>query len=254
MSNHEHESSRSPAGDISLDRAWQQLSDEQPPPALDAAIIAAAHKSIQDHDEQAQVIRASRQYRNWLTRWQPLAAAAAVAGLAFVLVQSLPLDRDVAPTIRIEEPSPNAATAQKELHSPPAGEASDAKAVQPGESAAAPEPRAAADSALTQAVVPAPAASAPAAAEFDQFDQRQEATSKASGGIASAEVAAPAQERRRNDQLPLTVADRAARIAGLYASGDTAGAEAALREFRAVDPDADTYLPDSLRDWARTVE
>ncbi|MBK7903873.1 MAG: hypothetical protein IPJ97_13775, partial [Proteobacteria bacterium] len=230
MSNHEHESSRSPAGDISLDRAWQQLSDEQPPPALDAAIIAAAHKSIEDHDEQAQVIRASRPYRNWLTRWQPLAAAAAVAGLAFVLVQSLPLDRDVAPTIRIEEPLPNAATAQKELHSPPAGEASDAKAVQPDESAAAPEPRATADSALTQAVVPAPAASAPSAAEFDH-DQRQEATAKASGGIASAEVAAPAQERRRNDQLPSSVADRAARIAAIYASGDTAGAEAACVNF-----------------------
>ena len=45
MSNHEREGSRSPAGDDALDRVWQQVSDEQPPPALDAAIIAAAHKS-----------------------------------------------------------------------------------------------------------------------------------------------------------------------------------------------------------------
>ncbi len=222
-------------------------------------------------------IRASRPYRNWLTRWQPLAAAAAVAGLAFVLVQSLPLDRDVAPTIRIEEPLPSAATAQKELHSPPAGEASDAKAAQTNKSAAVPEPRAAADGALTQAVAPAPAASAPSAAvpapvttatttdvadaaaratgmSAAEVDRRQEATSKASGGISSAEVAAPARERRQNAQVPLSTEDRTARIAALYAAGDTAGAEAALREFRAVDPDADTYLPDSLRDWARTVE
>ena len=40
----------------------------------------------------------------------------------------------------------------------------------------------------------------------------------------------------------------------LYAAGDIASAAEALREFRAVDPDADTYLPESLRDWARTVE
>ena len=85
MSNHERGSSRSPDGDAALDRAWQQLSDEQPPPSLDAAIIAAAHKSIQGRDEHAQVVRARPPYRSWPTRWQPLAAAAAVAGLAFVL-------------------------------------------------------------------------------------------------------------------------------------------------------------------------
>jgi hypothetical protein len=54
--------------------------------------------------------------------------------------------------------------------------------------------------------------------------------------------------------MPLSAADRAARIAALYASGNTTGAEAALREFRAANPGADAYLPESLRDWARTVE
>ena len=34
--------------DAALERAWQQASDEQPPPELDAAIIAAARKSVQD--------------------------------------------------------------------------------------------------------------------------------------------------------------------------------------------------------------
>ena len=53
MSNHERESSRSPNRDAALDRAWQQASDEQPSPRLDAAIIAAARKSVQDRDEQA---------------------------------------------------------------------------------------------------------------------------------------------------------------------------------------------------------
>ena len=118
MSNHERESSRSPDGDAALDRAWQQLSDEQPPSALDAAIIAAAHKSIQDRDGQAQVKRAGPPQRSWLTRWQPLAAAAAVAGLAFVLVQSLPRDRDVAPSLRMEEPATTPAAAQAKTYTP----------------------------------------------------------------------------------------------------------------------------------------
>jgi hypothetical protein len=205
-----------------------------------------------------------------------LAAAAAVAGLAFVLVQSLPRDRDVAPSLRIEQPAPGRATTQKELHGPRAGEANDAKAAQPSESAVAPAPSATADRALTRMAVPAPAEAAASAAvppslnsvtatdtdaaaratatSAAEFDRQPEAPSKASGGIASDAVTAPAQERRRNDQMPLSAADRAARIAALYASGDAPGAEAALREFRAANPGADAYLPESLRDWARTVE
>jgi hypothetical protein len=53
---------------------------------------------------------------------------------------------------------------------------------------------------------------------------------------------------------PPGATDRAARVAALYAAGDIAGAADALREFRVVDPGADTYLPESLRNWARTVE
>ena len=64
-------------------------------------------------------------------------------------------------------------------------------------------------------------------------------------------AAAPAT---RDNLAPPDATDRAAKIATLYATGDIDGAADALREFRAVDPDADTYLPESLRDWARTVE
>jgi hypothetical protein len=45
-----------------------------------------------------------------------------------------------------------------------------------------------------------------------------------------------------------------ARIVALHAAGELAAAADALRAFRAADPDADTYLPDSLRDWAGTVQ
>jgi hypothetical protein len=74
-------------------------------------------------------------------------------------------------------------------------------------------------------------------------------------GVASAEVAAAAaRESRQVGAAPLSVADRSAEIAALYAAGDVAGAADALRAFRAGTPDADTYLPESLRGWARTVE
>jgi len=222
MSNHERESSRSPDGDAALDRAWQQLSDEQPPPAIDAAIIAAAHKSIQGGNGQAQVVRASAPYRSWLTRWQPLAAAAAVAGLAFVLVQSLPRDRDVAPTLRMEEPAttPAAAQEQEQPSSPSSREA--IKAIE-GKTESPPA------SAVTRESVAAPAQT-------------------------SALAAKAATAAARDNVAPPAATDRAARIAALYAAGDIAGAADALRQFRAVDPGADTYLPELLRDWARTVE
>ncbi len=139
MSNHERESSRTPAGDTALDRAWQQVSDEQPPPALDAAIIAAAHKSTQGRNEQAQATRVSPPYRSWLTRWQPLAAAAAVAGLAFVLVQSLPRDHDVAPSMRMEEPATAPAATQEKPGSPATRESIEAKTASPPASAVARE-------------------------------------------------------------------------------------------------------------------
>ena len=282
MSNHERESSRSPNRDAALDRAWQQASDEQPSPQLDAAIIAAARKAGQDHDEQPRVVAVRSRSRSWLTRWQPLAAAAAVAGLAFVLVQSLPRERNVAPSIRMEEPAQVPATTQEMPRSPPAPAATDqTTATSPPALADAHEPLSAPGSARSKAAVPAPdttvpspaASQAPAstaatanerdsaavdgtyAVRATEAEHRNAATSKMATGIASAEVAAaPVQESRQVDTTPLSAADRAAKIATLYAAGDVAAAADALRAFRADDPDADRYLPESLRDWARTVE
>ncbi len=275
MSSHEHEGPRATSGDETLKREWQRASAEQPSASLDAAIIASARKAVEGREVPPQIVRGGSRSRVWLARWQPMATAAAVTGLAFVLVQLLPRDREVAPAIHIEESASGPVTAPKELHSPPTEEASDAKAVQPSEAAVATEPSAAADRALTPMAVPAPAKAAPSTAVSPpltmptdvadaashatamseaELDQRTGAAAKASSGVTSAEAAASRQEHRRNDEMRLGAADRAASIAALYASGDTVGAAAALREFRAANPDADTYLPESLRDWARTVK
>ena len=266
MSNHEREGSRTPATDDALDRAWQQASDEQPPPALDAAIIAAAHKSTQGSNEQAQANRARPPYRSWLTRWQPLAAAAAVAGLAFVLVQSLPRDRDGAPSLRMEEPATTPATAPEKTGSPAAREAIEAKSATPPASTVPRESVTAPDVAIDQKSE-ADTVTAKRAAEVDQ---RQLAAPETAGRAASAAPAAPvpaqttaaqaatataaAAAAARDNAAPPDATDRAAKVAALYAVGDIDGAAEALREFRAVDPGADSYLPESLRDWARTVE
>jgi resuscitation-promoting factor RpfA len=253
MSESERKGPRLPGQDAELRRAWQQVSNEGPPPGLDAAIIEAARRSVQDHDAGVTAMRSGPRTRRRFMKWQPLAAAATMAGLAFLLVQLLPRDRDVPQLIRTEESAPGRATAQQTPEGSAAGNATSAKATSanatsvgaaaaPSEVAHAPEPVATrAGQGTTMGVeMPGPAVpvTSPPPASAEARDR----------------ASAPAAERSRADAASLDAADRAARIAAQYASGDTAGAADALRAFRAANPDADTYLPESLRDWARTVK
>ena len=52
MSNHDREGSHPSNRDDDLERAWREASDEQPPAHLDAAIVAAARKSVAVGGEQ----------------------------------------------------------------------------------------------------------------------------------------------------------------------------------------------------------
>ena len=82
--------------DIVIDGEWRKASREEPRPHVDAAILAAA-----------------RTRRPWFATWQPLAAAAAVAGLAFLLVQLLPSERELEQPIRMESQQPAAVPAEQ---------------------------------------------------------------------------------------------------------------------------------------------
>lgn len=260
-------------GDATLNRAWRQASDEQPPAHLDAAIMASARKAVQDRDDAAKVIRTSRRSRNRLTGWQPLAAAAGVVGLAFVLVQSLPREGDVAPAIRMEEPLPGPTTAPESVRGPPAPEAKEESAGAATARASAEVPAAATDSKHTKRTAPPPppppvsvpratsaagaadedaSANDPAAMRAPEADQRQRAIPEMASQAALGAAAAPAREI--SDEAPLSAEDWAARVVALHASGDITGAADTLRAFRVADPDADTYLPESLRNWVQTVE
>jgi hypothetical protein len=113
-------------GDPPLERAWREASRELPPPHLDARILAAARAALGSEQPRSMPPALSR----WSTlqRWQPLLAAAAVAGLAFVLVPmtlSPPSERAAAPTATDRVQAPSSPTPAYESAAPPRPDASD---------------------------------------------------------------------------------------------------------------------------------
>ena len=255
MSKQRHGDPRDPGAESAVEGAWQQSSDESPPPELDAVIIAAARRSVQHHGSGAQAGRASKRPRNWLMQWQSLAAAATVAGLAFVLLQVMPRERDVAPSIRMEESLPGPAATRPTATEPRANERAEVSPAAKGDavadSAATEQKKIGQLADSTSADVPALAAGAAAdktpASPSDSVRVNQAAPEPARAAEATAASKASAE-------ATVNSAGWAARIVALYDSGDAAGAANVLREFRAVEPDADGYLPDALRDWAKTVQ
>lgn len=264
MSNHDRKGPDAPDRDATLEQSWHQASNEQPPSKLDAAIVAAAHEAVGARVARPQFVRART--RSWLTRWQPVAAAAAVTGLAFVLLQMLPRDHDVAPPMQIEAPAH--VTEQQVLRGPPvrhdaAETSAAAKAITGGGTergnsvvpapAATPPPAVERPSAHSITSNEASADRAPEAASAE-VDRRDAVAPDASTGIATGRMAAPASAARQSAAVSMSAVDWVARVTALYDSGDTAQAAEALRAFRAAYPDADGYLPKSLHPWAKTVE
>ena len=253
MSNHDREGSRPSRSDADLARAWHEASDEQPPAHLDAAIIAAARKSVPEHGEQPNAARGRAHSRNWLMQWQPLAAAATVAGLAFVLVQMLPrdatddsqlpsADRKVAPPERVAVP--HRGPAQGIVPAPPAVTA-EASVSQPGIRR---------EGAVSETAESTDAVTASGEVSADRREAVEPAMAGRAATAPAVATASVAREKNLGKAASLDAAAWAAKIGSLHGSGDVAAAEQSLRAFRAAEPAADTYLPESLRDWARTVE
>jgi hypothetical protein len=255
MSNHDREGSHPSNRDAALEHAWREASDEQPPSHLDAAIIAAARKAVPNRAEQPNTAPVRVQSRNWLAKWQPLAAAATVAGLAFVLVQMLPREHDLAPsthetTDNRQTPSAGGTVGLRERVAVPAQARSKSEALVPAPLPSATTAKAtASDTAATTDTAAAPGEAS--------ADRRQAVEPGLAGRAVTGSVAAPsspARESNLGNAASLDAAAWTAKIVALHASGDVTAAAQALRAFRAADPDADTYLPDSLHDWSRTVE
>jgi len=205
--------------DPRVDAAWRVASREEPPARVDDAILAAAHAAVRDPAP----ARPSPARDPWWRRWQPLAAAAAVTGLAFVLLQSLPRDEPVlAPSVT---PAPSR-PATREMAAP----------------VEAPEPVAKSrqESARREPAV------------NDVAVQTTDATDAAS--VAAERPAAPAARATLQGLAGPQSADAwVARIVDRHAAGDLDAAASDLRAFRAAYPEADSRLPESLREWAATV-
>jgi hypothetical protein len=246
MSNHDREGSRPSDRDADLERAWREASDEQPPSHLDAAIIVAARKSVPDRGAKPVTAPARVRSRNWLLYWQPLAAAATVAGLAFVLVQMLPREA----TQNRQVPSADKTVTRTERVVVP--EAAPAQGAVPAPSNAPASPAMKAESTARETAAMTDTTAAPAETSADR---RQAIASEMAGRTASAAAVAPAaREKYLGNAAPLDTEAWTEKIVALHAAGDVAAAEHALRAFRAAEPGADKYLPESLREWARTVE
>ncbi len=74
--------------DPELERAWREQSREMPPPALDRAILAAAHRAVGSRPQETKPAEATSPQR-W---WMPLAAAAAIGTVVVGILQTMPAD------------------------------------------------------------------------------------------------------------------------------------------------------------------
>ena len=184
-----------------------------------------------------------RRSRSWLTRWQPVAAAAAVTGLAFVLVQMLPRPQ---PPVHDEAASPTSTA--KPIDS------TDMELDKRGVPAPAAPPPAVGDRQSANSITRSEAIPARAKASAAQVEQGDATAPQVSAEAAPPGTAAPESAARQGIAASVSAADWAARVAALHDSGDTAQAADTLRAFRAVYPEADGYLAESLRAWARTIE
>ena len=231
------------AADDSVDRAWRRTSVEEPPPQIDAAIIAAARTEAARARQVTPPDTAARVRRNgdWWLRWQPLAAAAAVTGLAFVLVQTIPRDRDMTPPLSHERARPQAPVA-------PPRAVPDAMPAAP----VAPPP---AERDTSSAAPVESRAEMPAATVQDPVAGKDRSGAYENRAGSSAKGAAESVEGRGAETFP--AADRwAAKIEALAEAGDYAAAARELRAFRDAygRGNADRELSEALRAWASSVE
>jgi hypothetical protein len=90
--------------DPELDAAWRAQSRDEPPPALDDAILAAAHRAVH-----AQPVSTTARERSSWPAWAGFAAAASIGAIAIGVWQLQPHDVDETKVVASDVP-PSAAT------------------------------------------------------------------------------------------------------------------------------------------------
>lgn len=245
--------------DAAVSAAFRGLDTPEPPPALDAAILAAARAAVAEAQPSSAEVVAFPRRRREPRRWLALAATLVLAvGVSWQLRDSADhgLPAPAPATAPVEQEAPAA------LATPPAAEAEQraAKPAAPAparraESAAAPapraEPQAAAKAVAPVSPPPAPAPAAPAApplaAPAAAPPGAAEANADAAAPAAKALAPAIASQRARADHADGAGAEREAAITTirrLLAAGRADEARERLQDFRRRWPDA--VLPPDL--------
>jgi Meckel syndrome type 1 protein len=266
--------------DPAIDALLRTHLEQTPSPSVDAAILAAAHRAV-EAPRRASAARATHPWR-W---WMPLAAAAAIG---IVVIGIVPL----APTL-VEPATPTVSDAPTggPLTGPTSKSTADSQVgggalprtsqtIEPSDTpelpakaaiaarssapsptlklakpSATPEPGTARESADRGAMAPLTSKADVAAAELPMAP----AAAPAAAANASRSEAAPrpdampADQRARQGTRTPSADEWIARIRTFRNDGRSADAARALTEFRAQFGDADTRLPDDLREWAKTV-
>jgi hypothetical protein len=219
--------------DPKVDAAWRAASTEEPAPQADASILAAAREGTRSREGSTDNRHASNR---WI-RWQSLAAAAGLAGLAFVVIQRLP----------------NEPAATRTLEAP--------VRATPG-AAAKPEAEAGAGvrSTLEAPTVPQSVEQSPDTFAPAKRLSSQERTEDLATAPVLPSAAPPAREQAAGmaaDRSEIGVPgpdDWVKRIVALHEAGNLPAAADALRALRRAYPDADARLPAGLHEWASTVD
>lgn len=226
------------AADLEVDRAWREMSQEEPPAAVDEAIRAAARSepSVAAGREPA---RPSPERIGGVPGWLRFATAAGIAAIAFGLIRLQPPEPD-APVIEESSTSP--------LPGPPTVPGTDGPARSDAAARQAPErsyvaPPPAADALEAAAAPPRPPGPASPAAPAPPTAPLAEASRAAGAGDSALSL----------PDASVSPEDFVVQIRSLLEQGDQDGAAATLRAFRAADPGADALLPADLRDWAAGI-
>ncbi|HEX6137550.1 MAG TPA: hypothetical protein VF059_07815 [Casimicrobiaceae bacterium] len=225
--------------DPALDALLRSQSTQAPPPHVDAAILAAAHRAAGSapHGTARGTPRAPAM-RRWRW-WMPLAAAAAIATVVVGLLPLAPVEPELPPPAA----SDSSAGAPATPPAPPPMQKQEARAP----AAVARERQDAAPAAMSrerQDAAPAAMSRDRPAPEAAPAGKPQRLESGTTAGAASGIVTAPAAG---------SAADWIARIRALRSAGKTHEAEQELARFRAAFSDADARLPVDLRAWADSL-
>lgn len=262
-----------PERDPALDAAWRARSTELPPPRLDAAILAAAHREARSRPRAAGDDDTGSRARGPSRAWWGLAAAATIGAIAFGIVQIAPQPATEAPVVASDTPSvaqqqppTPEPLAERKVETTAAQDQAAMPAAPPAAKPARPAPKA---SVGKRAEVPFPGAmpaqpTAPPAEPVTTHEAETRAERADDGQLTRQRSATALRSDARNASgavAALGSVERAPRtpdawieaIREFYTAQRLADAARELNAFRAAYADADSRLPPELAAWARSI-